>query len=90
MSEIVNRQIRSFGRIDGFDPRGTMHNQGLRRRDKIRDGLNAFGESGGFGGRNESTAACWQSDRRVEVLISTSKKRARAITLAEQVLTPER
>ena len=37
--------------------------------DKIKTG--AFGEERLL--CNESTAACWQSDRRVEVLISTSK-----------------
>jgi len=73
--------------IDGFaDPRGTNpHNQGLseRRVNAIRDALVKAGvpgdkiKTGAFGEErllcNESTAACWQSDRRVEVLISTSK-----------------
>jgi outer membrane protein OmpA-like peptidoglycan-associated protein len=73
--------------IDGFaDPRGTTpHNQGLseRRVNAIRDALVKTGvpgdkiRMGAFGEQrplcNESTAACWQSDRRVEVLISTSK-----------------
>jgi outer membrane protein OmpA-like peptidoglycan-associated protein len=73
--------------IDGFaDPRGTNpHNQGLseRRVNAIRDALVKAGVSvdkiktGAFGEQrllcNESTAACWQTDRRVEVLISTSK-----------------
>jgi outer membrane protein OmpA-like peptidoglycan-associated protein len=71
--------------IDGFaDPRGTNpHNQGLseRRVNAIRDALVKAGvpgdkiKTGAFGEQrllcNESTAACWQSDRRVEVLIST-------------------
>ena len=73
--------------IDGFaDPRGTdQHNQGLseRRVNAIRDALVKAGvpgdkiKTGAFGEQrllcNESTAACWQTDRRVEVLISTSK-----------------
>ena len=73
--------------IDGFaDPRGTNpHNQGLseRRVNAIRDALVKAGvpgdkiKTGAFGEERllcaESTAACWQSDRRVEVLISTSK-----------------
>ena len=72
--------------IDGFaDPRGTNpHNQALseRRVNAIRDALVKAGvpgdkiKTGAFGEQrllcNESTAACWQSDRRVEVLISTS------------------
>jgi outer membrane protein OmpA-like peptidoglycan-associated protein len=73
--------------IDGFaDPRGTdQHNQALseRRVNAIRDALVKAGvpgdkiKTGAFGEErllcNESSAACWQSDRRVEVLISTSK-----------------
>jgi outer membrane protein OmpA-like peptidoglycan-associated protein len=73
--------------IDGYaDPRGTdPYNQRLseRRVNAIRDALVKAGVSGdkiktgAFGEQrlvcNESTAACWQSDRRVEVLISTSK-----------------
>ena len=73
--------------IDGYaDPRGTdPHNQGLseRRVNAIRDALVNAGvasdkiKTGAFGEQrllcNESTAACWQSDRRVEVLISSSK-----------------
>ena len=73
--------------IDGFaDPRGTNpHNQALseRRVNAIRDALVKAGvpgdkiKTGAFGEQrllcNESTAACWQSDRRVEVLISSSK-----------------
>lgn len=73
--------------IDGYaDPRGTdQHNQGLseRRVNAIRDALVKAGvpgdkiKTGAFGEQrllcNESTAACWQNDRRVEVLISTSK-----------------
>jgi peptidoglycan-associated lipoprotein len=73
--------------IDGYaDPRGTdSYNQSLsvRRVDAIRDALVKAGVSsdkiktGAFGEQrlqcNESTEACWQSDRRVEVLISTAK-----------------
>jgi outer membrane protein OmpA-like peptidoglycan-associated protein len=73
--------------IDGYaDPRGTdQYNQRLseRRVNAIRDALVEAGVSGdkiktgAFGEQrllcNEPTAACWQSDRRVEVLISTSK-----------------
>jgi len=73
--------------IDGYtDPRGTdQHNQGLseRRVNAIRDALVKAGVSGdkiktgAFGEQRllckESSAACWQSDRRVEVLISSSK-----------------
>jgi outer membrane protein OmpA-like peptidoglycan-associated protein len=73
--------------IGGYaDPRGTdQHNQGLseRRVNAIRDALVKAGVPGdkiqtsAFGEQrllcNESTAACWQSDRRVEVLISSSK-----------------
>jgi outer membrane protein OmpA-like peptidoglycan-associated protein len=69
--------------IDGFaDPRGTdQHNQALseRRVNAIRDALVEAGvpgdkiKTGAFGEQrllcNESTSACWQSDRRVEVLI---------------------
>lgn len=71
--------------IDGHtDPRGTdAFNQGLseRRVDAIRDALVNAGVSGGrirtgaFGEQNplcnDSTEACWQRDRRVEVLIGT-------------------
>jgi len=73
--------------IDGYaDPRGTdPYNQGLseRRVDAIRDALVKAGvagdkiETGAFGEQrllcNDSTEACWQTDRRVEVLISTAK-----------------
>lgn len=71
--------------LDGFaDPRGTdNYNQGLseRRVNCIRDALvkagvpvarittGAFGESRPL--CKDSTEACWQRDRRVEVLIST-------------------
>ena len=71
--------------IDGHtDPRGTdSFNQGLseRRVNAIRDALVDAGVSnskihtGAFGESqpkcNESTEACWQRDRRVEVLIGT-------------------
>ena len=71
--------------IDGHtDPRGTdAFNQGLseRRVNNIRDALASAGVAGGkintgaFGESqpkcNESTEACWQRDRRVEVLIGT-------------------
>jgi outer membrane protein OmpA-like peptidoglycan-associated protein len=71
--------------IDGHtDPRGTdPYNQGLseRRVNAIRDALVQAGvpadkiKTGAFGETqpkcNESTEACWQSDRRVEVLIGT-------------------
>ena len=70
--------------IDGHtDPRGTSaYNQSLseRRVDTIRDALVAAGvpgdkiHTGAFGEAqprcNESTESCWQSDRRVEVLIA--------------------
>jgi len=73
--------------IDGYaDPRGAdSYNQGLsgRRVHAIRDALVKAGVSGdkittgAFGEQrlqcNESTQECWQRDRRVEVLISTSK-----------------
>jgi outer membrane protein OmpA-like peptidoglycan-associated protein len=69
--------------IDGYaDPRGTdPYNQGLseRRVNAIRDALVKAGvpnekiQTGAFGEQrlqcNQSTEACWQSDRRVEVLI---------------------
>ncbi len=71
--------------IDGHtDPRGTdPYNQSLseRRVNAIRDALVNAGVSAGrihtgaFGESqpkcNESTEACWQRDRRVEVLIGT-------------------
>jgi outer membrane protein OmpA-like peptidoglycan-associated protein len=71
--------------IDGHtDPRGTDgYNQGLseRRVNAIRDALVKAGVSadkihtGAFGEQrllcNDSTEVCWQSDRRVEVLIGT-------------------
>ena len=71
--------------IDGHtDPRGTEpFNQGLseRRVNVIRDALVKAGvpgdkiHTGAFGESqpkcNESTEACWQRDRRVEVLIGT-------------------
>jgi len=71
--------------IDGHaDPRGTdLYNQGLseRRVNGIREALVNAGVStgkihtGAFGEQqpkcNESTEACWQRDRRVEVLIGT-------------------
>jgi len=71
--------------IDGYaDPRGTdRHNQALseRRVNAIRDALVKAGVSadkiktGAFGEQrllcNDATEVCWQSDRRVEVLISS-------------------
>jgi peptidoglycan-associated lipoprotein len=71
--------------IDGHaDPRGTdAYNQALseRRVNAIRDALAKAGvegdriHTGAFGESqvkcNESTEACWQRDRRVEVLIGT-------------------
>jgi peptidoglycan-associated lipoprotein len=71
--------------IDGHaDPRGTdQYNQGLseRRVNAIRDALAKAGvagdriHTGAFGEQrlqcNEATEACWQRDRRVEVLIGT-------------------
>ena len=73
--------------IDGYaDPRGTdQYNQALsqRRVDAIRDALLKAGvprdkiQTGAFGEMRpkcqEATEACWQSDRRVEVLIGTAK-----------------
>lgn len=73
--------------IDGYsDPRGTdPYNQALsqRRVNAIRDALVTAGvpnekiQTGAFGEQrlqcNQSTEACWQIDRRVEVLISTAK-----------------
>jgi len=71
--------------IDGYaDPRGTdPHNQALsqRRVDAVRDALIEAGvpaykiQAVAFGTArppcNDSTEACWQRDRRVEVLIRT-------------------
>ena len=73
--------------IDGYaDPRGTdQYNQALseRRVNAIRDALTKAGvardkiQTGAFGEMRlkcqEATEACWQSDRRVEVLIGTAK-----------------
>ena len=73
--------------IDGFaDPRGTdPHNQALseRRVNAIRDALVKAGvasnkiQSAAFGEQkpqcNESTEACWQRDRRVDVGFRTDK-----------------
>ena len=73
--------------IDGYaDPRGTeKYNQALseRRVNAIRDALTQAGvardkiQTGAFGEMRlkcqEATEACWQSDRRVEVLIGTAK-----------------
>jgi len=73
--------------IDGYaDPRGTdKYNQALseRRVNTIRDALTKAGvardkiQTGAFGEMRlkcqEATEACWQSDRRVEVLIGTAK-----------------
>ena len=73
--------------IDGHtDPRGTDdYNQSLseRRVNNIRDALVASGvpadkiQTGAFGEQrvkcHEATEACWQSDRRVEVLIGTAE-----------------
>jgi len=70
--------------IDGYsDPRGSdKYNQALseRRVNTIRDALMGAGvpaakiTTGAFGEMrlkcNDSTQECWQSDRRVEVLIS--------------------
>ena len=77
--------------IDGHtDPRGTdAFNQGLseRRVNNIRDALVSAGVAdgrinvGAFGESqpkcNESTEACWQSDRRVEVLIGNAQTASR-------------
>lgn len=71
--------------IDGYaDPRGTNpYNQTLseRRVNAVRDALVTAGvqadkiQTGAFGESrlkcNESTEACWQRERRVEVLITT-------------------
>jgi outer membrane protein OmpA-like peptidoglycan-associated protein len=73
--------------IDGYaDPRGTdKYNQALseRRVNTIRDALLGAGvsrdkiQTGAFGEMRlkcqEATEPCWQSDRRVEVLIGTAK-----------------
>jgi outer membrane protein OmpA-like peptidoglycan-associated protein len=73
--------------IDGYaDPRGTdKYNQALseRRVNAIRDALMKAGvtrdkiQTGAFGEMRlkcqEATEACWQSDRRVEVLIGAAK-----------------
>jgi outer membrane protein OmpA-like peptidoglycan-associated protein len=73
--------------IDGYaDPRGTeKYNQALseRRVNAIRDALVQAGvsrnriQAGAFGEMRlkcqEATEACWQSDRRVEVLIGQAK-----------------
>jgi len=77
--------------IDGHtDPRGTdAYNQSLseRRVNAIREALVNAGVSdsrikaGAFGESqpkcNESTEACWQADRRVEVLIGSSQTASR-------------
>jgi len=77
--------------IDGHtDPRGTdAYNQSLseRRVNNIRDALVAAGvadgriKAGAFGESqpkcNESTEACWQADRRVEVLIGNAQTASR-------------
>jgi outer membrane protein OmpA-like peptidoglycan-associated protein len=77
--------------IDGHtDPRGTdAFNQGLseRRVNAIREALVTAGvtesriKAGAFGESqpkcNESTEACWQADRRVEVLIGNSQTASR-------------
>ena len=73
--------------IGGYaDPRGTeQHNQGLseRRVNAIRDALVKAGvssdkiQTSAFGEQklqcNESTDACWQRDRRVDVGFRTGK-----------------
>jgi outer membrane protein OmpA-like peptidoglycan-associated protein len=73
--------------LDGYaDPRGTdKYNQALseRRVNAIRDALMSAGvsrdkiQTGAFGEMRlkcqEATEACWQSDRRVEVLIGAAK-----------------
>ena len=73
--------------IDGYaDPRGTdPYNQALseRRVDTIRGALVTAGvpadkiTTGAYGEMrlkcHEATQACWQSDRRVEVLIGSAK-----------------
>ena len=73
--------------IDGYaDPRGTdRYNQALseRRVNAIRDALTGAGvsrdkiQTGAFGEMRlkcqEATEECWQSDRRVEVLIGAAK-----------------
>ncbi len=77
--------------IDGHtDPRGTdAYNQGLseRRVNAISEALVNAGVSSGriktgaFGESrpkcSEPTEACWQSDRRVEVLISNAQTASR-------------
>lgn len=77
--------------IDGHtDPRGTdAYNQSLseRRVNAIREALVAAGvadgriKAGAFGESqpkcNESTEACWQADRRVEVLIGNAQTASR-------------
>ena len=77
--------------IDGHtDPRGTdAYNQSLseRRVNAIREALVTAGvadnriKAGAFGESqpkcNESTEACWQADRRVEVLIGNSQTASR-------------
>jgi outer membrane protein OmpA-like peptidoglycan-associated protein len=73
--------------LDGYaDPRGTdTYNQALseRRVNTIRDALTSAGvgrdkiQTGAFGEMRlkcqEATETCWQSDRRVEVLIGAAK-----------------
>jgi len=73
--------------IDGHaDPRGSdRYNQALseRRVDTVKTALTKAGvqaekiQTGSFGESRpkcqEATEACWQSDRRVEVLIGTAK-----------------
>ena len=83
----VQKNPTSMVGLDGYaDPRGTdKYNQALseRRVNSIRDALLSAGvtrdkiQTGAFGEMRlkcqEATEACWQSDRRVEVLIGTAK-----------------
>jgi outer membrane protein OmpA-like peptidoglycan-associated protein len=87
IASYVQQNPSSMVGIDGYaDPRGTdKYNQALseRRVNAIRDALMSAGvprdkiHTGAFGEMRlkcqEATEACWQSDRRVEVLIGTAK-----------------
>ena len=80
-------------RVGGFadPPRHHQRNPGLSER---RVNVIRKVQTSAFGAQkplcNQSTDACWQRDRRVDVGFRTGKERARSITLAEQVSRPER
>jgi outer membrane protein OmpA-like peptidoglycan-associated protein len=87
IASYVQKNPTTMVGIDGYaDPRGTdKYNQALseRRVNAILDALLKAGvsrdkiQTGAFGEMRlkcqEATEACWQSDRRVEVLIGSAK-----------------